>query len=107
MHTLPDGAYELRMKFQGPDAHAQDEAQLYGTLTWRQRQVAKRSQGRDIGEIEEAVPALKDAANPGMPSPPLKRGVLSGLFAPCPAENPCVKPRNARESQQGAQLQRF
>ena len=49
---------------------------LYGTLTWRQRQAAKRCGKRDTISVTAAVDNVKDRANPHIPIPPLKRSCL-------------------------------
>eukprot|EP00435_Cladocopium_sp_Y103_P022952 s1998_g5.t1 len=80
--TRADGGSELRLRYHTPDVHAPHELQLYNTLTWRQRQAAKRCPHPDTHSVTEAVHAIKptNAADAG---PVLKRGVLAGFAARC------------------------
>ena len=74
--TLEDGSYQLHLRYHSSEAHAPDEVRLYGTLTWRQRQAAKRCEKLDTPSLSAAVDNVRDRANPHLPIPPLKRPSL-------------------------------
>ena len=77
---VPDGGHELQLRYQRPDAHAPHEMQLYGTLTWRQRQAAKQCPNKDTHSVSQADHAVLPA-NAAKRVPALKPGVLAGFAA--------------------------
>ena len=78
--TRPDGVRELRLRYHQAEMHAPHEVQLYGTLTWKQRQAAKRCPKKDTPSIAEAVHAI-ERANPENQNPKIKPGKLAGFAA--------------------------
>lgn len=77
--TQADGQRQLCLRYRRSQDHAPDELQLYNTLTWRQRQAAKRSGKLDTSALTEVIHSIKDPVDAARPCPPIKRNAIAGF----------------------------
>ena len=72
--SAEDG-HEIHLRYQDPSKHAPHEVELYGTLTWQQRQAAERNAEEPMDL--QAVESLQDTPNPNGPPQPSKQGLVA------------------------------
>ena len=58
------GRHELQLKYEAPDIHAPDERFVFGTLTWKQRQAALRSEDKTTPAVLERVLKVTQSKEP-------------------------------------------
>ena len=68
------------LRCEAPDGHAPHERQLFGTLTWRQRQVVLRAPDKSTEKVSETINKLPSLENEGALATPPRPVQLNGFM---------------------------